>query len=130
VQAHVEHGPHVALRVARDDEGVVEQAPHHVVAVLGDLRLVRDEHPGAAEEPPLFELEDFGVVVDVRRDHSAADLVEDLPVITHRCDSSLQRPQYLYCRENIWIVEKTLPGWPVDRQRMVGAGAILPAVIR
>ncbi len=77
VQAHVEHRTDVALGIARDDEGIVEHPPHDVVAVLRDLRLVCDEHPRTAEQPLLFQLEDLPVVVDVGRNHPAANVVED-----------------------------------------------------
>ena len=64
--------------VAGDDERVVENAPHDVVAVLRDLGLVGDEHPGPAEKTLLFQFEQLFVVVDVCRDHPAPDVVEDL----------------------------------------------------
>ena len=83
VQAHVEHRPDVAVGIAGDDERVVEDSAHDVVAVLRDLGLVGHEQPGPAEETLLFQIEQFFVVVDVRGDHPAPNVVEDAVLIDH-----------------------------------------------
>jgi len=81
VQAHVEHGPHIALRIAADDEGIVEDPAHHVVAALRDFRFVAHEHPRPAEQPLLLACEQLVVVVDVGGDHSPPDVLESAPQI-------------------------------------------------
>ena len=67
-----------SVRVAGDDERVIEYPAHDVIAVLRNLRLVGDEQPRSAEQPLLLEIEELSVVVDVSRDHSTANIVEDL----------------------------------------------------
>jgi hypothetical protein len=61
-----------------DDERIIEHPAHDVVAVLRDLGFVRDEHPGPAEKTLPFQLEKLFVVVDVRGDHPAPDVTEDI----------------------------------------------------
>ena len=78
VQAHVEQGANLPVLVTHDDERVLQDVPHDVVARCGHLGLVRDEHPAAREQPLLLEREDLGVVVDVRRDHAPPDVREHL----------------------------------------------------
>jgi hypothetical protein len=76
VQAHVEHHPDHAGLVPGHDERVGQDPADHVVTGIGDLGLVRQEHPGPGEEPVAFGREDLRVGVDVRRDHAAAHLAD------------------------------------------------------
>ncbi len=77
VQAHVEEHLDRAGFVADDDEGVVHDATHDVVAGIGDLRFVGQEHPRPAEHASGLQRVDLRIGVDRRGDQPTADVVED-----------------------------------------------------
>ena len=83
VQAHVEVRADGALLIPGDDEGVLQNPADYVVAGLGDLGFVRDEHPGPAEDSVPLQREDLVVVVDVGRDHAVPDMRSDLGQVCH-----------------------------------------------
>ena len=129
VQAHVEHRPDVAVGIAGDDEGVVEDSAHDVVAVLRDLGFVGDEQPGAAEETLLFQLEQLFVVVDVRGDHPAPDVTEDFiegtVVIDH---GDLQSRALLSVIQRTVLLSRECRR-PTARSTPLAASSALPAGI-
>jgi len=84
VQTHVEHRPDLPFLITGDDERVLKHAAHDVVAGLRHLGLMGHEEPAAAEQPLLLQDEDLVVVVDVRRDHAPADVLENMAQIGHR----------------------------------------------
>src|SRR5262245_12121578 len=95
MEAHVEVHLDGTGRVAHDDERIVDDPSQHEVAGGRDLRLVRQEHPGAPEDLLAFELEHGGIAVDVGRDHAPLDVVGYRPRVAHRtppAESSSARP--------------------------------------
>src|SRR5579862_6776414 len=65
---------HLAGVIADHDKRVLANVTENVVAGVGNLRFVRQEHPGAREYAPKLELVNVGVVVDAQWDEPALEV--------------------------------------------------------
>ena len=99
VPAGVEEDAQPSVRVAQHEHGFFAHGVRHEVARIGQLRVVRDVQPAAAEDACLFVFVHARIHERARADGPAFEIDEMRPVrpVGHRADSVFRPAGYAGC---------------------------------